>query len=73
MDSHDGALPRAEVLPLLATAVARSEHLEVVIYERRGRLGSQAEREIYRDDFRAVRAVVDQACASLGADEEHAA
>src|SRR4029077_31401 len=56
MDSHDGAMP-PEILPLLATAVARSPNLEVVIYERRGLLGSEAERTTYRNDFRAVRAV----------------
>jgi len=40
MDSHDGAMPRAEVLPLLAIALARCDQLEVVIYERRGLLGT---------------------------------
>jgi len=63
MDSHDGAMPRAEVLPLLATALARCDQLEVVIYERRGRLGTEAERATYRDDFCAVRAAVEQAFA----------
>jgi hypothetical protein len=69
MDTHDGAMPRAEVSPLLAMAVARCAHLEVVIYERRGVLGGAAERATYRDDFLAVRAIVDQAFASEAANE----
>jgi hypothetical protein len=73
MDSHDGAMPRAEVLPLLAMALARCDQLEVVIYERRGVLGSEAAREVYRDDFRAVRAAVDQAFASAAPGAEDAA
>jgi uncharacterized protein len=73
MDTHDGAMPRAEVLPLLATALARCEQLEVVIYERRGVLGTEAAREVYRDDFRAVRAVVEQAFASEATGAEDAA
>jgi uncharacterized protein len=77
MDTHDGAMPRDEVLPLLATAVARCEHLEVVIYERRGVLGSEAARATYRDDFLAVRAIVEQAFANEATSDathaEHAA
>jgi uncharacterized protein (UPF0276 family) len=73
MDSHDGAMPRGAVLPLLATALARCTQLEVVIYERRGLLGSEAERETYRDDFRAVRAAVEQAFADPAAGAEDAA
>ena len=68
MDSHDEAMP-PEILPLLATAVARSANLEVVIYERRGLLGSEAERTTYRDDFRAVRAVVEQVCGTSDAED----
>ncbi|HEX4422182.1 MAG TPA: DUF692 family protein [Kofleriaceae bacterium] len=64
MDSHDGAMPRAAVLPLLAMALARCEHLEVVFYERRGVLGTEAYRETYREEFLAVRAAVEQAFAS---------
>lgn len=64
MDTHDGAMPRPEVLPLLTMALARCEHLEVVIYERRGVLGSEAERATYREDFLAVRATVEQVFAS---------
>jgi hypothetical protein len=66
-------MPRAEVLPLLATAVARCEQLEVVIFERRGVLGTEAEREAYREDFRAVHAAVEQAFASQVMSEDHAA
>jgi hypothetical protein len=66
-------MPRAEVLPLLAMALARCDQLEVVIYERRGVLGSEAAREEYRDDFRAVRAAVDQAFASAAPGAEDAA
>jgi hypothetical protein len=77
MDTHDGAMPRDEVLPLLATALARCEHLEVVIYERRGVLGSEAARATFRDDFLAVRAIVEQAFATEATNEatnaEHAA
>jgi uncharacterized protein (UPF0276 family) len=73
MDSHDGAMPRGEVLPLLAMALARCDQLEVVIYERRGLLGTEAEREVYRADFQAVRAVVEQAFASAAPGAEDAA
>jgi len=73
MDTHDGAMPRAELLPLLALALARCDQLEVVIYERRGVLGSAAAREAYRDDFRALCAAVEQAFASDATSAEDAA
>ena len=73
MDSHDGAMPRPDVLPLLATALERCDQLEVVFYERRGLLGSEAAREAYRDDFLAVRAVVEQAFAGAATGAEFAA
>ncbi|HEX3764366.1 MAG TPA: DUF692 family protein [Kofleriaceae bacterium] len=72
MDTHDGAMPRAEVLPLLAEALARCDQLEVVIYERRGLLGAEAERATYLADFCAVRSVVEQAFASELAAEDAA-
>lgn len=72
MDTHDGAMPRAEVLPLLAAALARCDQLEVVIYERRGLLGTEAERATYRADFCAVRAAVEQAFAAELAAEDAA-
>jgi hypothetical protein len=54
-------------------ALARCDQLEVVIYERRGLLGSVAEREVYRADFRTVRAAVEQAFASAAPGAEDAA
>jgi hypothetical protein len=73
MDTHDGAMPRPQILPLLDSAVTRCAQLEVVFYERRGVLGTEAERDTYRQDFLAVRATVEHAFASQVTNPDHVA
>ena len=61
-DSHDGPVPDA-VPPLLARALALCPNVEVVFLERRGQtLDSEDDRVRWRDDFRAMRAIVEEAC-----------
>jgi hypothetical protein len=59
LDGHDGPMPD-EALGLLGRALAACPNVEVVIYERRDEtLHSPADAEAIRNEFMAVRAVVE--------------
>ena len=59
LDSHDGPMPDG-VLPLLRTALRECPDVEVVFFERRGdTLYEAAQQQAWREEFLAVRALVD--------------